>query len=96
MQPLLTHVAGDILPPREREIVILRTAWRSQAPYIWAHHHAAGLFVGLSETEIARVASEDATDWAPFEAVLLQAVDELHTQSALSDDTWKQLAERYS
>ncbi|MCM3806944.1 carboxymuconolactone decarboxylase family protein [Streptomyces sp. DR7-3] len=96
MQPLLTHVAGDVLPPREREIVILRTAWRSQAPYIWAHHHAAGLFVGLSETEIARVASEDATDWAPFEAILLQAVDELHTQSALSDDTWKQLAERYS
>ncbi|CAM5602968.1 hypothetical protein SANTM175S_08541 [Streptomyces antimycoticus] len=96
MQPLMSHVAGDILPPRERELVILRTAWRSQASYVWAHHHAAGLFVGLTETEIARAASEDATGWTPFEAALLTAVDELHTKSAISDGTWKQLAERYS
>lgn len=96
LQPLLTHVAGDILPARERELVILRTAWRSQAPYVWAHHHAAGLFVGMTETEIARVASEDTVGWTPFEATILQAVDELHTKSAVSDGTWKKLAERYS
>ncbi|WP_269858082.1 carboxymuconolactone decarboxylase family protein [Streptomyces sp. RPT161] len=95
MQPLMAHVAGEVLPARERELVILRTAWRSQAPYIWAHHHAAGLFVGLSETEIARVASEDTSEWTPFEAALLVAVDELHTRSVISDSTWKQLAERY-
>lgn len=94
--PLLSHVAGDVLPAREREMVILRVAWRSQAPYVWAHHHHSGLQVGMSETELARIASEDASDWAPFEATLLRAVDELHTRSVLFDSTWRQLAERYS
>ncbi|GAA1931469.1 carboxymuconolactone decarboxylase family protein [Streptantibioticus ferralitis] len=96
IQPLIAHVAGEVLPARERELVILRTAWRSQAPYVWAHHHAAGLLVGLSETEIARVASEDTSEWTLFEAALLVAVDELHTRSVISDSTWKQLAERYA
>ncbi|MFJ4918740.1 MBL fold metallo-hydrolase [Streptomyces sp. NPDC088725] len=95
IQPLIAHVAGDDLGARERELVILRTAWRSQAQYIWAHHHSAGLFVGLSETEIARVASEDTSEWTPFERALVVAVDELHTDSVLSEGTWKQLAERY-
>ncbi|MEU5425337.1 carboxymuconolactone decarboxylase family protein [Streptomyces olivoreticuli] len=95
MQPLMAHVAGELLPARERELVILRTAWRSQAPYVWAHHHAAGLFVGLSEAEIARVASDDTSEWTLFEAALLAAVDELHTRSVISDGTWKRLAERY-
>ncbi|WKK23575.1 carboxymuconolactone decarboxylase family protein [Streptomyces olivoreticuli] len=96
IQPLMAHVAGEVLPARERELVILRTAWRSQAAYVWAHHHAAGLFVGLSETEIARVASEDTSEWTLFEAALLAAVDELHTRSVISDDTWKRLADRYT
>ncbi|MGC9382171.1 carboxymuconolactone decarboxylase family protein [Streptomyces sp. MH13] len=96
MQPLMAHVAGGVLPAHEREIVILRTAWRSQAPYIWAHHHAAGLLVGLSETVIAAVGSEDTSGWMPFEAALLDAVDELHTRSTLSHGTWGQLAQRYS
>ncbi|MCQ4045628.1 carboxymuconolactone decarboxylase family protein [Streptantibioticus rubrisoli] len=96
IQPLIEHVTGEVLPARERELVILRTAWRSQAPYIWAHHHPAGLLVGLSETEIARVASEDTSEWTLFEAALLTAVDELHTGSVISDSTWKRLAERYT
>ncbi|MFB7915560.1 carboxymuconolactone decarboxylase family protein [Streptomyces sp. NPDC056061] len=96
MQPLMAHVAGEVLPARERELVILRTAWRSQAAYIWAHHHAAALFVGLTETEIALVATEDTSEWTLFESALLTAVDELHTGSVISDGTWKQLAERYS
>ncbi|ONK14198.1 carboxymuconolactone decarboxylase family protein [Streptomyces sp. MP131-18] len=96
IQPLMAHVAGDVLPARDREIVILRTAWRSQAQYVWAHHHAAGLMVGLSEAEIARVTSEEAGDWAPFETALLQAVDELHVMSVISDGTWMRLGERYS
>ncbi|RDG36863.1 carboxymuconolactone decarboxylase family protein [Streptomyces corynorhini] len=94
--PLLSHVAGNVLPARERELVVLRTAWRCQAPYVWAHHHASGLLVGMSETELARVASDDAEGWEPFEALLLCAVDELHASSVLSDGTWKQLGDHYS
>ncbi|MCA2217194.1 carboxymuconolactone decarboxylase family protein [Jidongwangia harbinensis] len=95
MMPLLAHVAGEVLPARDREIAILRTAWRSQAPYIWAHHHPAGLAAGLSNADIARIASEEPGGWAPFESALLRAVDELHAGSVISADTWRSIAGRY-
>ena len=37
----------------------------------------------------------DAAGWAPFDATLLRATDELHADAFLSDATWKALAERY-
>jgi alkylhydroperoxidase family enzyme len=37
-----------------------------------------------------------AADWAPEDAVLLQAVDDLYEGSVVSDATWAALAARYS
>jgi alkylhydroperoxidase family enzyme len=95
MMPLLAYVAGDVLPARDREIVILRTAWRAQAPYIWAHHHPAGRAAGLSSAEIAWIASAESGGWTPFELALVRAVDELHTESVISTETWWSIGERY-
>jgi len=33
--------------------------------------------------------------WDSFEATLVRAVDELYTESCISDSTWKILSERY-
>jgi 4-carboxymuconolactone decarboxylase len=33
--------------------------------------------------------------WAPCDATLLRAADELHLSSTLTDHTWSELAERY-
>jgi 4-carboxymuconolactone decarboxylase len=51
---------------------------------------------GLSSDDIRRVAAgPDASGWDPFEVTLLQAVDELHADSFISDSAWKALAGRY-
>ena len=61
---------------RQREMVILRTAWLCVAHYEWAHHVGFALEAGLSENEI-RALSGETFDWTAEECALLDAVDEL-------------------
>lgn len=93
-----THIMGkSSLPPREREIVILRMGWLCRAEYEWGHHVAIGKMVGLSDEDIRRIAAgPDAPAWDPFEALLLRAVDELHADCRIGDSTWQALAARYN
>jgi 4-carboxymuconolactone decarboxylase len=89
-------LAKSTLPAREREIAILRMGWLCRAVYEWGHHVDIGKQAGLSEVDIQRIAAgPDALGLDPFEAVLLRAVDELHADSFISDDTWQALARRY-
>ncbi len=92
------HVlGGSTLPPRDREIVILRVGWLCRAEYEWGHHAEIGKRMGLSEEEIRRCAAgPDAPGWGDFEAALIRAVDELHRDSRLGDGSWDALAKRYS
>ena len=91
------HVmGGSALPPREREILILRTGWLCQSAYEFGQHTRFGKRAGLSDDEIRRItAGPDAPDWDPFDATLLRAADELHTDAFIGDDTWAALADRY-
>src|SRR5713226_247749 len=92
------HVLSkSTLPPREREIAILRMGWLCRAEYEWGHHVAIGKAAGISADEVKRITvGPDAPGWSPFEAALLRAVDELSGDSFISDSTWKALAQRYS
>ena len=84
------------LPARDRELLILRTGWNCGAEYEWAQHARIALSCGLTTEEIERVTFDQADDgWAPFDATLLRAADELHATSTISDPTWSELAERY-
>ncbi len=52
-----SHVLGkSTLPPRARELVILRIGWLCRAEYEWAQHVAIGRSAGLSDEEIERIA----------------------------------------
>ena len=84
------------LSAREREIAILRVGWLCRAEYEWAQHVVIGRKAGLSDEDIENIAAgPEAPGLDPFEAVLLRAVDELHADSMIGEDTWKALAERY-
>lgn len=84
------------LPPREREIAILRIGWLCRSGYEWTQHVAIGKQTGLTDEEIRRIElGPDAAGWQPFDALLLRAVDELEADSFLSDATWQALAQRY-
>jgi len=81
------------LDGRHRELLILRTAWHCHADYEWGQHVRIAKAAGLSDEEIARVpAGPDAAGWAPLDAALLRAADELHADSAIADPTWATLA----
>jgi alkylhydroperoxidase family enzyme len=91
------HILGkSTLPPREREILILRTGWLWRCEYEWGQHVIIGRKAGLSDDEIRRITQgATAPGWDPFEAALLRAADELRADAMISDATWRVLAARY-
>ena len=85
------------LPPRDREILILRIGWLCQAEYEWGQHVIIGKRAGLNDEEIIQIIEgPNAKGWDPFDATLLRAVDELYIDSFITDTTWKKLAVKYS
>ena len=85
-----------VLPARDRELLILRTAWNCRAEYEWGHHVELARPAGISDEEIERISvGPEAPGWDPFDATLLQAADELHADARISDATWEALAARY-
>jgi alkylhydroperoxidase family enzyme len=91
------HVlAKSTLPPRDRELAILRVGWLCRAGYEWGQHVLIARATGISDAEIARVAAgPDAPGWSPAERALLRAVDELHADAFVSDPTWEALSRHY-
>jgi alkylhydroperoxidase family enzyme len=92
-----SHILGkSTLPPREREILILRTGWLCRCEYEWGQHVIIGRKTGLSDDEIRRITlGPAAPGWDPFEAALLRAADELRADAMIGDSTWEVLAARY-
>jgi 4-carboxymuconolactone decarboxylase len=83
------------LPGRLREVVILRTAYRFDAPYEWAHHIELAEAQGISGAEVAALGGDlSVLDWDPFERAALAAVDETKDAGAVTDATWSVLAGR--
>lgn len=84
------------LSARDRELAILRTAHNCDSRYEWAQHARLARTVGVDGGEIAALRGElDEHPWSAEDRLLLQAADELHTTSTLSDQTWSALAARY-
>lgn len=85
------------LPPREREIAILRVGWLCRAEYEWAQHVVIGRQCGLDDEAIERIeAGPDAPGWTAHESAILRATDELHEDSFIGDETWAALAAAWS
>lgn len=83
------------LPARDRELLILRTAWNCRAGYEWGHHVVIGMQSGLSREEVDRVPAGPDAGWSAADAELLRAADELHREHRLTDATWESLRARY-
>lgn len=93
-----SHVlAKSTLPPRDREIAILRAGWRCSSPYEFGQHTMIGESVGITPEEVRRLTADrpDAA-WSDHDAALISAVDELVDHHRVSDATWEALARDWS
>jgi len=92
------HVAtGSTLSARERELLILRTAWLRRSEYEYIQHVILGLRAGLSEAEVTRIGEgPDAPGWAETDADLVRAADELCESGGIGAATWARLSRCYN
>lgn len=87
-----THLlVRSSLPPRLRELAILRVAHRRSCLYEWTHHVLLAAEAGLTEAEIQAAGRGEADN--DLDSAVLHAVDELDDDSTVSDRTWATLAE---
>jgi 4-carboxymuconolactone decarboxylase len=89
-----THILQkSSLPPREREMLILRIGWLCRSEYEWGQHVQIGKGSGLDDADIARIsAGPNAPGWTEAESALLRATDELHRDARIGDATWAVLS----
>ncbi len=84
------------LPARERELLMLRTAWLYGSDVVWREQVASARAAGLGGEDLLRVAKgPDAPGWDPFEANLLRMSDQLFRNSFVNDAVFRVLAARY-
>ena len=74
----------------DRELLVLRVAWRTSGQYVWGRHKSETLLLGLTESQVNQAAESGAGN------LLFKVVDELIRDQDISDTTWEQLAEQYS
>jgi predicted cupin superfamily sugar epimerase/alkylhydroperoxidase family enzyme len=92
-----TYLLRDsTLPPRLRELVILRVGWLCRSPYEWGQHVHVARRVGVDDATLQRLArGSTAADWSPEEAVALRAAEEIVGRHTVSSDTWATLASHF-
>jgi len=82
---------------RQREILILRTAWLHAAEYELLRHAKNARRYGFTEDELVGITvGAEASCWSPAEALLVRMADELDDAHYVSDATWSALLEHYS
>jgi alkylhydroperoxidase family enzyme len=87
---------SSTLLPRHRELLILRIGWLCKSEYEWSAHSRIARDIGFTDDELIRITTgPGAPEWTPFEATLLRAVDELHSDAFVTNATWQALSEQY-
>jgi 4-carboxymuconolactone decarboxylase len=88
---------GAALPPRERELAVLRVGWLCRAPYEWCQHVDIAKRYGIRTEEVERVTQgSTAPGWTEHESAILRGVEELLGSQMISDGTWDVLARTWT
>lgn len=96
--PYAEHILRDnTLPPRERELAILRVAWNARSEYEWGLHARLARSLGFSDEDLVNVARGGSGNahWQPQEAAVLDAVDDIMARWEIGDAAWAVLAESF-
>ena len=86
-----------LLPPREREIVILRVGWNCRSVYEFGQHTVIGVREGVTHEEVKALTLEPAAhSWSIDDAALIAMCDELCKDDSVTDATWLRLSARWN
>ena len=86
-----------VLPAREREIVILRVGWNCRSVYEFGQHTLIGRDAGLTDAEIAALATTRAGGpWSADDEALIALADEICADDCASDATVAVLRRRWT
>ena len=100
MRPLGAGILGKgRVEPRLREVMIHRTCALCGAEYEWGVHAVAfGGPLGFTDEQLASTVHGSAADpmWSEEESAVFRLADELHATSAVSDELYTELSERFS
>lgn len=96
--PFATYIMpASSLPARDRQILILRSAFNWRCGYAWAQHVRISKRLGaLADGEIAALDGSGAFAWAPKDAALIAACDDCTRAAEIGEASWAMLARHYS
>lgn len=81
------------LTPRQKEIIVLRVAWRFHSDHQWTHHALSARKIGMTEEELSDLAqAQPSNSWVDDEHALILAVDQLCKNGQIEDATWAVLS----
>ncbi|GAA2535334.1 carboxymuconolactone decarboxylase family protein [Mycolicibacterium diernhoferi] len=89
------HLLGaTTLTPRQRELLVLRTAVLRESEYEWAQHVVIAGDVGISGEEVAEIeVGPQSPIWSDADAALLRTADELVGDGVIGEATWATLTQ---
>jgi 4-carboxymuconolactone decarboxylase len=77
------------LTARERELIVLRVAWRFKSNHQWTHHVLSSRKIGMTDEEFAALQQSGPNSvWTVEEQALVDAVDQLCAKGQIEDDVW--------
>lgn len=80
------------LPPRIRELAILRLAVINKSDYEWAHHSRIALSCDISIEEVERIRVGDDRGWGEDDLAILQCVDAVRSDASITDELYARLS----
>lgn len=80
---------------RDRELMILRMAWRYNSEFEWGQHYQNAIDAGLTSDDLERIKTAALDGWADWEQAVLKATDGLISDCMIPDSAWQELRQRY-
>lgn len=85
-------LVDSTLSARQRELLIMRVAWRYHSRYQWAHHVVSSRRIGMTDDEFEAIKTgPEAPVFSADDKALLRAVDQLCETGRIDDPSWNEL-----
>jgi 4-carboxymuconolactone decarboxylase len=81
---------------RNRELMLLRVAWRTGARYEWVHHVRLASRYGVTRDDVNAIAEDRmSSTWTDIEYDLVVATDEMLDSYRVCEATWRRLEKHF-